>query len=826
MVRDAITVDLVARLFSRAWLASRIVVAIVLVAFVADMSNAAAAAAVKGLLIVITLGLSALAKPAPLLPLASSAALLAAVSLGLFVGRYNVWLRRLAALALLGCLLGAAAYQDALPVKSLASVTEGQVHVAGINWRTFVAQSTYAQYSPVAPFVIDVLLLVGWAFVFFPLLKRRPIDSNEPISRLLSRDVLIDVAERAWDICISIAARARDILIGVAVVLVPLILSVILTNYLQASSVVSKEDFSWPASIAKWLFFVAMWLGGGLALALILRYARRRFAFGATRKLAWDKRAPVLLLRSFADDNALIKPKGLLPTLLRRRYRLEEVVGSFVPRLGPFLAIGQPGETLPPPLGAARAYLSDGGWQQDVLRWMDEARLVIMIVGLTPSVTWELAQLKHKNYLSKSVLVLPPSSPEELSVRLSVLRDVLGDVDVAWDSNAAAPARTICFGEYDTPTIVRCSGTRQLDYELCLLTALSAIAARHSKPRAGATEADRLLTRRRLLMTVCSCVLISGAIAGGIYGETNPGTPIWRLLHDRSLRTFTGHSSSVASVAFAPDGRTALSGSYDRTLKLWDVASGKELRTFTGHKYFVYSVAFAPDGRTALSGSYDSTLKLWDVATGKELRTFTGHAKSVTSVAFAPDGRTALSGSIDKTLKLWDLATGKELRTFTGHADSVASVAFAPDGRTVLSDGSDNTLKLWDVTSGQELRAFYGHTTIVWSVTFAPDGRTALSGSWDGILKLWDVASGKELRTYPGHKNYSVNSVAFTPDGRTALSGSSDKTVKLWDVASGKELRTLIGHMGEVYSVAVAPDGRTALSGSTDVKLKLWDVTR
>jgi WD40 repeat protein len=69
----------------------------------------------------------------------------------------------------------------------------------------------------------------------------------------------------------------------------------------------------------------------------------------------------------------------------------------------------------------------------------------------------------------------------------------------------------------------------------------------------------------------------------------------------------------VPSVAFSPDGRTALSGSAWTTLKLWEVASGMELRTFTGHSGGVHSVAFSPDGRTALSGSYDETLKLWDL---------------------------------------------------------------------------------------------------------------------------------------------------------------------------------------------------------------------
>ena len=60
---------------------------------------------------------------------------------------------------------------------------------------------------------------------------------------------------------------------------------------------------------------------------------------------------------------------------------------------------------------------------------------------------------------------------------------------------------------------------------------------------------------------------------------------LWSSYHqtDFPLLSFTGHSGWVTSVAIAPDGRTALSGSEDKTLKLWDLASGKELRTFIGH---------------------------------------------------------------------------------------------------------------------------------------------------------------------------------------------------------------------------------------------------
>jgi serine/threonine protein kinase len=119
---------------------------------------------------------------------------------------------------------------------------------------------------------------------------------------------------------------------------------------------------------------------------------------------------------------------------------------------------------------------------------------------------------------------------------------------------------------------------------------------------------------------------------------------------DKSL---TGHSDSVQSVVYSPDGRYLASGSGDKTIKVSEVATGKQLRTLTGHSDKVSSVAYSPDGRYLASGSNDKTIKIWEVATGKQLRTLTGHYGEVYSVIYSPDGRYLASGSVDKSIKIW-----------------------------------------------------------------------------------------------------------------------------------------------------------------------------
>ena len=92
------------------------------------------------------------------------------------------------------------------------------------------------------------------------------------------------------------------------------------------------------------------------------------------------------------------------------------------------------------------------------------------------------------------------------------------------------------------------------------------------------------------------------------------------------------------------------------------------LRTIVGHSRWVTAVVVCADGRHAISGSDDQTLKVWDLVSGAEVRTLNGHADMVNAVAVYGGGKRAISASDDKMLKVWNLETGAEVCTISGHA--------------------------------------------------------------------------------------------------------------------------------------------------------------
>ena len=193
------------------------------------------------------------------------------------------------------------------------------------------------------------------------------------------------------------------------------------------------------------------------------------------------------------------------------------------------------------------------------------------------------------------------------------------------------------------------------------------------------------------------------------------------------------------------------------------------------------AVAVTPDGRRAVSGSYDGTLKVgtWSRARCSDSR---GPCASVYAVAVTPDGRRVVSGSVDETLKVWDLEQGALLRPSramaTGHCGG------GDAGRPARGLGfDDRTLKVWDLEQGALLRDPGGP----WRMGLCGGGDAGRPARGLGLLRRRS-RSGTWSRARccdPGGPCEGVRAVAVTPDGRRAVSGSDDRTLKVWDLEQG-----------------------------------------
>ena len=165
--------------------------------------------------------------------------------------------------------------------------------------------------------------------------------------------------------------------------------------------------------------------------------------------LALDGRPPVIYLRSFRDDGAMVaRKRRFMPNIFHWSFwvteytrgnllrvwfqygkvRLEQAIEDEASALGPFIAIGQPNESHPD-FGATRAYFEgdDVAWRAAVESWIERAALVVVVPGQTQGLGWELAKVQAGGRTPNLVLVFPPEKAKKRTARLQALAGMITD---------------------------------------------------------------------------------------------------------------------------------------------------------------------------------------------------------------------------------------------------------------------------------------------------------------------------------------------------------------------------------------------------------------
>jgi WD40 repeat protein len=126
-------------------------------------------------------------------------------------------------------------------------------------------------------------------------------------------------------------------------------------------------------------------------------------------------------------------------------------------------------------------------------------------------------------------------------------------------------------------------------------------------------------------------------------------------------------------------------GQWERTTtRRWDVATGKSVGLPLEYSS-VNSVNYSPNGKTALTGGGGGA-RLWDATTGSRRKNkLFSNSNRVHGVAYSPDGKTILTGDAEPIVRLWDGAGNQRIVEPMKHMNIVLCVVYSGDGRTILT---------------------------------------------------------------------------------------------------------------------------------------------
>jgi WD40 repeat protein len=191
-----------------------------------------------------------------------------------------------------------------------------------------------------------------------------------------------------------------------------------------------------------------------------------------------------------------------------------------------------------------------------------------------------------------------------------------------------------------------------------------------------------------------NCVVATGS--GDVYVVNIVGAQA-SILHkikasDKSARCISINDSlGIMAVGYS-----------DHQVRIFSLKDYQLLQTLTGHTNSVFTARFTPDGQQLITAGRDARFKVWDVHTWESVETVVAHMYAINHIDFSPHGKHFVTCSIDKTVKVWDLATFKLLKVIdksrhAGHGTSVNKLLWSTHKNQLISASDDRTISIWDI---------------------------------------------------------------------------------------------------------------------------------
>ena len=191
---------------------------------------------------------------------------------------------------------------------------------------------------------------------------------------------------------------------------------------------------SWLSSSIEWWGVIAAAAGGITLAGIVFSYGNRLKSRTLWEVLKDDPRPPVLYLRSFDQEGLIFahiapwqQEKQFAIAINQYGQKLEEYLADeLTSQIGPFVALGNPEDILPP-VGAARVYGNDDDWQDYFKDLARRSAFVLMQISDSFNLKWELQTIRQEGWQTKLFVVTPPRRPKgPISWYVAICRFTLG----------------------------------------------------------------------------------------------------------------------------------------------------------------------------------------------------------------------------------------------------------------------------------------------------------------------------------------------------------------------------------------------------------------
>lgn len=278
-------------------------------------------------------------------------------------------------------------------------------------------------------------------------------------------------------------------------------------------------------------------------------------------------------------------------------------------------------------------------------------------------------------------------------------------------------------------------------------------------------------------------------------GDMSGLIKVWKVEGAEEIWSF--EVGDLEWLEWHPCAHVLLAGTADGNTWMWKIPSG-ECKTFQGPSCPATCGQFLPDGRKAVVGYEDGSVRIWDLKQGNALHVLKGtdgHAGPLTCVASNNDGSLVLTGSVDCDTKLVNTATGKVVGVFKtesnvskasrredgeAESNSVESLGFCNVLPLAAVGYLDGTLAVYDLSS-QSLRHRCQHESGIVQLLWEQNSPVVYTCSLDGAVRLWDSRSGKMISEYCGH-TAEILDFALNKDASIVVTASGDHQAKVFCV--------------------------------------------